>query len=71
MDYRRPCWRLQAGQNAGIEGGMHVFMGHGVEPGECEQAAALNCDTFSAIRANSIADALELIPLLKRKENVN
>jgi D-glycero-D-manno-heptose 1,7-bisphosphate phosphatase len=56
---------LQAGLRAGIKGGIHVFMGHGVESGEREQALALNSESFSAIGANSIADAFDLIPLLK------
>jgi D-glycero-D-manno-heptose 1,7-bisphosphate phosphatase len=57
---------LQAGLRAGIKGGMHVFMGHGVESGEREQALALNSESFSAIGATSIADALDVLPLLKR-----
>ncbi len=56
---------LQSGLRAGIKGGMHVFMGHGVEPGERDKALALNSKSFSAIGANSIADAFDLIPLLK------
>jgi D-glycero-D-manno-heptose 1,7-bisphosphate phosphatase len=55
---------LVAGQRAGIIGGIHVFMGHGVESGEREQALALNSENFSAYGADSIADALNIIPIL-------
>ncbi|MBT3767608.1 MAG: HAD family hydrolase [Rhodospirillaceae bacterium] len=55
---------LVAGLRAGINGGIHVFMGHGVESGEREQALALNSKNFSAHGADSIADALKIIPLL-------
>lgn len=57
---------LLAGQRAGIKGGIHVNMGHGAEQGEREQALALNSKKFSAHGAKSIADALKLIPLLKK-----
>ncbi len=56
---------LAAGRNAGIEGGQHVLTGHG--GGEGEQAAALALDGggFRAVASDNIADALNLIPMLK------
>ncbi len=54
---------LMAGKNAGLAGGMHVLTGHGGEEGERE--AALAIDGFQTLAADSIADALTMLALLK------
>ncbi len=56
---------LAAGKNAGIEGGQHVLTGHGGSEGEQAAALALDDGGFKAVPAASIADALNLIPMLK------
>jgi D-glycero-D-manno-heptose 1,7-bisphosphate phosphatase len=56
---------LVAGLRAGIKGGIHVFMGHGVEADERERALALNSENFAAHGAKTIAGALKIIPILK------
>lgn len=54
---------LEAGRNAGIAGGMHVMTGHGGHDGQRDGARALAGDRFQVVEAESIAAALELIPL--------
>jgi len=56
---------LLAGKNAGLAGGQHVLTGHGGREGEQAAALALNDDTFSALASDSIAEALDLIPILR------
>ena len=55
---------VEAGRNAGLTGGIHVRTGHGADDAERDRALALGTDRYRALGAASIADALELIPLL-------
>ncbi|MBL6958107.1 MAG: HAD-IIIA family hydrolase [Rhodospirillales bacterium] len=55
---------VEAGRNAGLTGGIHVRTGHGAEDAERDRALSLGTDRYRALEAASIADALELIPLL-------
>ena len=57
---------LEAGRNAGLAGGIHVATGCGGEPTERRRAMALAGDGFRALAAPSIAEAAELLPLLKK-----
>ncbi len=57
---------LEAGKNAGLAGGMHVLSGHGPDPGERDGAEALSNSGFQTLIAESIADALEVLPLLRK-----
>lgn len=56
---------MEAGQRAGIEGSIHVLTGHGFHDGEREKALALHSDNYQVHGADSIADALGIIPFLK------
>lgn len=56
---------MMAGLNAGIEGSIHVLTGHGHYEGEREKALALQSGQFQVHGADSIADALNIIPFLK------
>ena len=57
-------WRdLEAGKNAGIEGGMHVLTGHGLHDDQRQQALALADNDFQVIPAPSIATASTQMPL--------
>ncbi len=56
---------IGAGLNAGLAGGLHVLTGHGRDEGEAEKALALAKDNFIVEQADTIAAALEIIPLLK------
>ncbi len=54
---------LEAGRNAGLAGGLHVLTGHGGHDGQ--RQAALAIDGLRTLAAESIADALRLVPLLR------
>ncbi|MCP5368595.1 MAG: HAD-IIIA family hydrolase [Hyphomicrobiales bacterium] len=56
---------LAAGRNAGLAGGLHVATGHGAADGEAAAALALAGGGFTALAAAGMADALDLLPLLK------
>lgn len=51
---------LQAGQKAGLGGGIHVLTGHGRDEGEAENAQKLASSTYKVRMENSIKDALDL-----------
>ena len=53
---------LEAGRRAGLAGGLHVLTGYGRR--ERSRARALAAADFRILDADSIADALELLPLL-------
>ena len=55
---------LQAGKNAGCQGGVHVLTGHGSKDGERDAALALASDTYVTKAAANLGAALSLIPLL-------
>ena len=55
---------LEAGKAAGLEGGMHVWSGHGSHPGERENAWNTAGDGYTLTEGDSIADALDNLPLL-------
>jgi D-glycero-D-manno-heptose 1,7-bisphosphate phosphatase len=54
---------LKAGKTIGLAGGLHVQTGHGADSGEREAAMALSGDGFQTLTADSIASALEVLPL--------
>ena len=56
---------LEAGQRAGIAGGLHVMAGHGTKPGERDQALATGNANFQAIGVTDIGEASRHIPLLQ------
>jgi len=56
---------LKAGVNAGLAGGLHVLTGHGRDEGEAEKALDLQSKTFTVAQAETIAAALNVIPILK------
>ncbi len=56
---------LEAGKSAGLEGGLHVLSGHGLDPGERDGAEALTASGFQTLIAESIGEALEVLPLLR------
>lgn len=56
---------LGAGKNAGLAGGMHVLTGHGSGEGQRDKCLAMACDRFRVVAAESVAGALDLIPLLR------
>lgn len=55
---------LMAGRTGGLEGGLHVLTGYGERPGEREAALAVSDGRFLTFGADTIADALRLVPLL-------
>ncbi len=57
---------LEAGKSAGLAGGLHVLSGHGQDPGERDRAEALAGGGFQTLIAESIAEGLEVLPLLRR-----
>ncbi len=57
---------LKAGKSAGLAGGLHVLSGHGQNPGERDGAEALADGGFQTLIAESIAGALEVLPLLRK-----
>ena len=59
---------LEAGQRAGIAGGLHVMAGHGTAPGERDQALATGTPHFRAIGITDISEAPRHIPLLQGQE---
>lgn len=54
---------LEAGKNAGLAGGLHVFTGHGADAGERDAALALAAAGFQVLAAASAAEATRLLPL--------
>jgi D-glycero-D-manno-heptose 1,7-bisphosphate phosphatase len=56
---------MMAGYNAKIQGSIHVLTGHGMHQGEREKALALHSDQHLVHSADSIADAIDIIPFLK------
>lgn len=55
---------VEAGRRAGIQGGLHVFTGHGSTDGERDLALALATGAYSVAGIASIADAPANIPFL-------
>lgn len=55
---------LQAGKNAGCQGGVHVLTGHGSKDGERDAALAVAGASFTVETAPNLGKALSLIPLL-------
>ena len=56
---------LEAGRNAGLEGGIHVLTGHGSREGEAEKCQAVATSRFRVSTAPSIAETITLLPLLR------
>ena len=56
---------LQAGRNAGCQGGVHVLTGHGSRDGERDAALAVGADDFRVEVSDNLGAALDLIPLLR------
>lgn len=56
---------LTAGKNAGLEGGLYVPSGHGLDAEERQRVRPLAGPTFQALLGDAVADALALIPLLR------
>jgi D-glycero-D-manno-heptose 1,7-bisphosphate phosphatase len=54
---------LQAGKAAGLLGGMHVWCGHGSHAGQRDNAWKTAGNGFSVVEGDSIADAMEILPL--------
>ena len=57
---------IEAAKRAGCDGGVHVFCGHGSEPGERDAAMSQRTGGFEVKTAETIADAAGLIPLLDK-----
>jgi len=57
---------IAAGKSAGLEGGIHVLSGHGMDAQERERALALAENGFRALPAPTIAEAFALLPMLTR-----
>ena len=55
---------LQAGKNAGCQGGIHVWPGYGAKDGERAAALAVANDAFTVKPAANLFEARALIPLL-------
>lgn len=55
---------IEAAKRAGCAGGVHVFCGHGNQPGERDAAMSQRTANFDVKAAETIADAGGLIPLL-------
>lgn len=55
---------LQAGKNAGLQGGVHVLTGHGSVDGERDAALLVGSETYAVKSAANLGAALGLIPLL-------
>lgn len=53
---------IRAGCNAGLAGGLHVFTGHG--PSQRKLVQTLSKDNYRIEFANTIADAIDIVPLL-------
>jgi len=54
---------LSAAKTTGLAGGLHVRTGHGQDGGEVDASRALSDDGFQTLTADSIAGALEILPL--------
>jgi len=59
---------LEAGKNAGLAGGMHVFSGHGAHEGQREGALALADGNFRVVTGYSISAAINELPLFLDRE---
>ncbi|MEQ8194277.1 MAG: HAD-IIIA family hydrolase [Rhodospirillales bacterium] len=57
---------IEAGRNAGLVGGLHVLTGHGTHDGERDKALAAETESYKPHAIDSIADALTIIPFLKK-----
>ena len=57
---------VMAGFNAGLESAIHVLTEHGSHDGEREKALALQSDQHQVHGADSITDALTIIPFLMK-----
>lgn len=55
---------MEAGKNAGCQGGVHVFTGHGSKEGERDKALALGVAPYTVKTAQNLGEAQALIPLL-------
>ena len=55
---------IEAGKLAGLEGGMHVWSGHGSHPGQRANALCCASDTFKVVESDSIAGAVKKLALL-------
>ena len=55
---------MEAGKNAGCQGGVHVLTGHGSKEGERAAALALATDAYAIKTAANLGEARSLIPLL-------
>ncbi len=58
---------IVAGFKAGLAGGIHVLTGHGTHDDMREQALAIGTESFQVHGADSIADALTIIPFLMNR----
>ncbi len=56
---------MLAGKNAGCQGGVHVFTGHGSKEGERDAALAVSSDKYPVKTAANLGEARSLIPLLR------
>jgi len=56
---------MEAGKNAGCQGGVHVFTGHGSKDGERDKAVALSNDSYTVKTAKNLGEAQALISLLE------
>lgn len=56
---------IEAGRRAGIAGGLHVLSGHGRTAGERGAALDQASDDFRVLKAETIRDALDLLPSLQ------
>lgn len=55
---------LQAGKAAGLQGGVHVWCGHGSHPGQRDNAWKTAGNGFTVLEGDSIADVPSLISML-------
>lgn len=55
---------MEAGKNAGCQGGVHVFTGHGSKDGERDKALAAGDRAYTVKAAANLGEAQSLIPLL-------
>ncbi len=56
---------ILAGKNAGLEGAVHVWTGHGSRAGEREAAKAAADETYTVALADNLECARSVIPLLR------